>query len=682
MKYARKPIAVAIAVALPALWQTAAAESATVLDEMVITAPRMEEPLKIVTDPKQPRQPLPAHDGADFLKTIPGFSVIRKGGTDGDPVLRGMAGSRLNILLDGEQILGGCGGRMDPPTAYIFPEAYDRVTVIKGPQSVVNGAGSSAGSVLFERDVKRLAAPGIRGNGSVMVGSFGRHDEVIDVTGGTPDVYVRGTATNTRSDDYKDGSGRKVHSSYERWSANGAIGWTPDNDTRLELSAATSDGRAAYADRMMDGVLFKRENVGLKFLKKNLSPLVERLEAQVYYNYIDHVMDSYSLRAGNPAAAGAVSNPDRLTVGGRVVTTLRLADPTQLKLGIDHQFNQHTARSGAAPGYAGAYTGKPRTDDGVFHQTGVFGEATHFLSERQRLIGGLRIDAWKATDQRTGFSTSGKTRSETLTSGFARYEQDIGGDTTVYAGLGHAERFPDYWELISQGKQSVDSNSAFNTKSEKTTQLDVGAIYRSGRWSASVSGFYGKVKDYILIDRFNTRARFGKGGTTDPTLTRNVDATTWGGEAGIAYAFSSNWKADATLAYVRGENDSDGTPLAQLPPLETRLGLTYDNKVWSVGSLLRLVSRQNRVDVNKGNIVGQDIGATAGFAVFSLNAGYRPKKGVLVSAGVDNLFDKTYAEHISKAGASGMSAPAGYDQTIRVNEPGRTLWMKAQIALD
>lgn len=681
MKYARKPIAVAIAVALPALWQTAAAENATVLDEMVITAPRMEEPLKIVTDPKQPRQPLPAHDGADFLKTIPGFSVIRKGGTDGDPVLRGMAGSRLNILLDGEQILGGCGGRMDPPTAYIFPEAYDRVTVIKGPQSVVNGAGSSAGSVLFERDVKRLAAPGIRGNGSVMVGSFGRHDEVIDVTGGTPDVYVRGTATNTRSDDYKDGSGRKVHSSYERWSANGAIGWTPDNDTRLELSAATSDGKAAYADRGMDGVLFKRENVGLKFLKKNLSPLVERLEAQVYYNYIDHVMDSYSMRAGDPSKGMAVSNPDRLTVGGRVVTTLRLADPTQLKLGIDHQFNQHTARSGAAPGYAGAYTGKPRTDDGVFHQTGVFGEATHFLSERQRLIGGLRIDAWKATDQRTGFSTSGKTRSETLTSGFARYEQDIGGDTTVYAGLGHAERFPDYWELISQGKQSVDSNSAFDTKSEKTTQLDVGAIYRSGRWSASVSGFYGKVKDYILIDRFNTRARFGKGGTTDPTLTRNVDATTWGGEAGIAYAIGRNWKADATLAYVRGENDSDGTPLAQLPPLETRLGLTYDNQVWSVGSLLRLVSRQNRVDINKGNIVGQDIGATAGFAVFSLNAGYRPKKGVLVSAGVDNLFDRTYAEHISKSG-TGAFVPAGYDQTIRVNEPGRTLWMKAQIALD
>ncbi|NNE39244.1 MAG: TonB-dependent receptor plug domain-containing protein, partial [Gammaproteobacteria bacterium] len=72
----------------------------------------MEESLVVDTDPKAPRQPLPAHDGADYLKTIPGFSVIRKGGTDGDPVFRGMAGSRLSMLVDGENILGGCGMRM------------------------------------------------------------------------------------------------------------------------------------------------------------------------------------------------------------------------------------------------------------------------------------------------------------------------------------------------------------------------------------------------------------------------------------------------------------------------------------------------------------------------------------------------------------------------------------------
>lgn len=678
MQFARKPIALAVAFALPAMWQTAIAQStpSTTLEEMVITAPRMEEPLKIVTDPKQPRQPLPAHDGADYLKTIPGFSVIRKGGTDGDPVLRGMAGSRLNILLDGEQILGGCGNRMDPPTAYIFPEAYDRVTVIKGPQSVMNGPGSSAGAVLFERDIKRFSEPGVKASGSVTLGSFGRNDEVLDVRGGNSDFYAQGVGTHSRADDYKDGNGRAVHSRYDRWSGNAALGWTPDNNTRLELSAAMSDGQAAYGDRTMDGVKFKRENVGLKFLKKNLSPLVEKIDVQLYYNYIDHVMDNYSLRTKPAASMFMVSNPDRETLGGRAVIGLRLAEMTKASVGIDYQTNKHTLRSASSMTNIPNYSANARVEDANFRNYGLFGELNHLLGERDRLIGGLRIDNWNAQDKRTTTITAGQSRSKTLTSGFGRYEHDLNGSpTTLYAGLGHSERFPDYWELISASKESASTNSAFNTNPEKTNQLDVGAIYKAGQWSASVSGFYSKINDYIMIQSGVVKT----GPNRTVSIVRNVDATTWGGEAGVAYAITSNWKADATLAYVHGNNDTDGTALAQLPPLETRLGLTYDNKVWSVGSLLRLVSEQDRFDANKGNIVGQDIGRTPGFAIFSLNAGYRPKKGMLLSAGVDNLFDKTYAEHISR---SGSTAITGFEQTTRVNEPGRTAWLKAQIALD
>ena len=52
---------------------------------LVVTSVAPQSPLTVVTDPRQPRQPVPASDGADYLKTIPGFNVIRKGGTDGDP---------------------------------------------------------------------------------------------------------------------------------------------------------------------------------------------------------------------------------------------------------------------------------------------------------------------------------------------------------------------------------------------------------------------------------------------------------------------------------------------------------------------------------------------------------------------------------------------------------------------
>ena len=656
----------------------------TTLPVVVITGSPMAEPLTVITDPRAPRQPVPAHDGADYLKTIPGFSVIRKGGTDGDPVFRGMAGSRLNILLDGEQILGGCGNRMDPPTAYVFPEAYDRITVLKGPQTVRFGPGNSAGTVLFERDGKRLAAPGWKFDGSLTVGSFGRNDQVADIRAGTPDFYVRGIATRTDADDYEDGDGRKVHSAYTRWSTGAAVGWTPDDNTRLELSALKSDGEAAYGDRAMDGVKFDRENIGLRFEKRRIAPWLDKIEAQVYYNYVDHVMDNYSLRSKPAAAMYMVSNPDRETTGGRFAATLRPSGNTVLIAGADYQRNIHSLRSGSGmtpPAYATA----ARKEDANFDNWGVFGELTRTLGEQQRVVAGLRADRWHGEDKRamvsgTGYSfanpTAGQSRDKTLSSGFARYEADGVAAGTLYAGIGHAQRFPDYWELISAGKESPGSGSAFaSTRPEKTSQLDIGWLRTAGAMTVSLSGFYNRIDDYILIQSGVVKT----GPNRTVTVVRNVDATTWGGEASVGYRFARAWRFDGSLAYVRGDNDSDGTPLAQLPPLDTRFGLTYEGQGWSLGGLLRLVAEQNRYDPNKGNIVGQDLGRTPGFGVFSINGGWRPKKGVLLSAGIDNLFNKNYAEHISRSGATMIS---GFEQTARVNEPGRNFWLRAQIALD
>ena len=651
------------------------------LDELVVTAPQSSEPLTVTTDPKKPRQPVPAHDGADYLKTIPGFSIIRKGGTDGDPMLRGMAGSRLNILLDGEQILGGCGGRMDPPTAYVFPAAYDRITVLKGPQTVLYGPGNSAGTVLFERSIDRAAQAGLHGTAALMLGSYGRHDEMLSATGGTADYYLRADATRSHANDYQDGAGVAVHSRYTRWSGNAALGWTPDDNTRLELTLAKSDGEAAYADRGVDGSKFARDNYGVKFEKQRMGGTLDAVEAQAYYNYVDHVMDIYTLRSGNPASMMAAMNPDRKTSGGRVAGSLQLAESAQLKLGLDAQNNVHTNRSGAAPGYMGDYTLKARTRDAEFKNIGVFGEWHQDMSDTRRVIAGLRADSWQATDFRTMIMrdmmttvmnpTANQTRKETLPSGFVRYEQDVDLGTW-YAGVGRTSRAPDYWELFN--KESLTTASAFDTRSEKTTQLDVGMNYRTGAFTGSVSAFYNKINDFNLI-----QSNVNKGTMMMPsyvTVTRNVDASTYGAELGASYAVSDSWKADGSLAYVRGSNDTDGTALGQMPPLEMRLGVNYDDKVWSFGALLRAVAAQDRVAANQGNIAGQDIAATSGFGVFSLNGGWRPNKSVKVTGGVDNLFNKTYAEHISRAG----TMVTGYTQTTRVNEPGRNVWIKGDFA--
>lgn len=670
MQHRQTRLAAAL-IALPFALPVAAAEETTLAPQVVTAAP-MSEPLTVVTDPRAPRQPIPALDGADILKTIPGFSVIRKGGTSGDPVFRGMAGSRLNILLDGENILGGCGGRMDPPTAYVFPESYDRMTVLKGPQTVIHGPGNSAGTVLFERSRERASEAGGAVDASITAGSFQRLDLMGEGRYATPDFYVRGTATRTRADDYEDGDGNDVHSAYKRWSGTVALGWTPDDDTVLELTYARSDGEAAYADRTMDGTVFDRENVGLRFEKRKLSPVVEKLEALVYRNYIDHVMDNFSLRDGTMPGMRMVSNPDRLTRGARVAADLRLAEPTLLTIGVDGQSNDHTLRSAMGVNAEDAYQDKARSTDATFRNHGVFGELRHELGDQDRLIGGLRVDRWRAKDHRSGaIVTAGQRRSDTLTSGFARWEHDLAdGAATAYAGLGRSERFPDYWELISQNKQSLTTNSAFLTKPEQTTQLDLGINWDAGTVSGSVSAFYADIDDYILIDKVT------KGGGV--TTVRNIDARSYGLEAGLAWRFSRNWQTDASLAWVHGRNRTDDTALAQQPPLEARFGLNWHNGTWSAGALWRLVAAQNRVDPGKGNIAGQDVDKTGGFGVFSLNAGYRINERVKIAAGIDNLFDRKYAEHLSKSGAD----IPGYETGTRINEPGRTLWMKASLRLD
>ena len=371
------------------------------LSPIVITAIAPSSPLTVVTNPKDPRQPVPASDGGDYLKTIPGFALVRNGGTNGDPVLRGMFGSRLNILTNGGMMLGACPGRMDAPTSYISPETYDKLTVIKGPQTVLWGPGASAGTILFEREPEQFGELGTRVNASVLAGSNGRFDKVIDAAAGGPLGYVRVIGNQAHADDYKDGNNDTVASRYDKWNGDVAVGFTPDADTLLELTAGRGDGEARYAGRGMDGSQFLRESLGLRFEKSNIGEVLDKVEAQVYYNYADHVMDNYSLRvpSGTGMMAGPMaSNVDRRTLGARIKATWRWAD-VQLISGLDAQTNEHRARSSMG---IDTYKDLPRNKDANFHNYGVFGELTWYAADNDRLITGARLGQGLPSTHRLG----------------------------------------------------------------------------------------------------------------------------------------------------------------------------------------------------------------------------------------------------------------------------------------
>lgn len=616
---------------------------------MVVSAP-LTSPLTSVTSTKTPE--LSASDASEHLKSMPGFSQIRNGGTNGDPVLRGMFGSRLRILTDGGEILGACPGRMDAPSSYISPESFDLLSIVKGPQTVLWGPGNSAGTVRFDRAPTHFDQAALKGDVSLLTASNSRWDENANFSTGNEDGYMRLMGNTSRASDYKDGNGTRIPSRWDKWNADMALGWTPDKDTLLELTAGTGDGKASYAGRAMDGAQFKRQSLGASFEKSNIGEVFDKFEAKIHYNYANHVMDNHSLRdSGGSIVPKKTAQRDTRSVNGRMMGTWLWSD-FELQSGMDMQTSSYRK-----------YAVSQWVQDARFHNIGVFSELSWTADDQNKLVTGARLDrTW--VDNFT--STGQVARNDIMPAGFIRLEHTLEDlPVMLYAGLGYTERFPDFWELFSKSTAADGHSSTFDSiASEKTTQLDIGAKYSGEKLDGWVSAYAGRVSDFILFNYDEAN-----GGTK---RIGNVDATIMGGEAGLNYKLTDSLKADASLAYSWGQNRSDKRPLPQMPPLESRLGLTWQEGNWSTTGLLRLVSPQHRVAMNEGNVVGKDFDRSNGFAIFSANAAYAIVEDIKVSAGVDNIFNRTYSEHLNLAGNSAF----GYSGTSPVNEPGRTWWAK------
>ena len=649
------PLALACAALFTPLVYAQDSAPTTTLDEVVVTAIHDQSAVQVVTDPKIPRQPVPASDAADYLQTIPGFSAVRSGGTNGDPVFRGQFGSRLPLLTNGMQMLGACPGRMDTPSSYIAPETFDVLTLIKGPQTVLWGPGASAGVVRFERERPDFAAGPVNFTASLLGASAGRNDQNADLAAGNDQFYARISANHSHGQDYKDGDGTSIPSGWNKWNADAALGWTPDADTLVELSAGAGDGWARSAARGMDGTQFRRDSLGLRLQKQNITPWLSKVEAQIYRNEADHLMDNFQRRPLPPGKMAMASNVKRVVTGGRIAATLQPTPALTADIGLDLQRNTHEGRSGMGM----SYLNQPWVRDAKFANLGLFSELRWQAAPSTLWVGGLRLDRAQAWDYRNPASTHKRDESA-LPSGFVRWEQTLASGATTYVGLGHVQRFPDYWELIS-GK----AGNVFATlEPEKTTQLDVGANWKGQNWQFWTSAYAGMVRDFILFDY-----------ASNPSKARNIDARTAGFELGGSYKLAPAWTAQATVAYTWGSNRSDGTALPQMPPLEARLGLDYAQGPWTAGALWRLVAAQHRYTQDQGNVVGRDMGASSGFGVLSLHASYRVQRQLKITVGVDNLLDKTYAEHLNLAGNAGFGFPAN----TRLNEPGRTLWLRADM---
>ena len=622
---------------------------------------------------------LPA-DGGDFLKQLNGVSGSRFGGRGIEPIIRGQSQTQLNVLLDGAYVHGGCPNRMDPPASWAALETYENVKVEKGVQTLQHGSGGSGGTVLFERDTRSILDPedGWSGKASATTMSNGvKHDVSADVTKAFQQGYARVFTQDREADNYEDGDGKEVRASYTHKQAGVVLGLTPTEDRLLEYSYENNDfSDALYPGASMDSPEESGSIQRLKYQDK-LDGKINTIEADVYSSNIDHLMDNYSLRTQTGTKMAVPTTSD--TVGGKLALTSNIGD-TDVTYGLNVQNRERNAENkniSAGGTVTGLMWPEASTD-----QTGIFAEATRKFATGDKLKYGVRVDQVDAAAAKAGVVAGGRTanqnytavygygatdKTETNVSGLLRYDKALNDTTTAFAGVSRTvrtadetERFISKWGMTAPDRWVGNPN----INPEKHNQLDLGISQQRGkvRWTGTV--FADQVDDYILRDKVTTGAQTGA------QIYRNVDAEILGAELGAETKLTDKLRLAADVAYVKRTDTTDDRPIAQTPPVNGKVQLDYNAGKWSAGTRVRFAAGQDRIDT--AMIGATEVGESAGYTTLDTYGRYNLNKSTKVRFGVDNVLDKTYAEHVSRRNLD-------LGGTVeRVNEAGRSAWLKLE----
>jgi iron complex outermembrane receptor protein len=634
--------------------------------------------------------PVPIGDGADLLRRIAGVSVGRMGGHGLEPRIRGLGESSLNVLLDGAYVHGGCPNRMDPPSSFAAPNGFDRITVLKGVQSLRYGAGGSGGTLLFERSPTVLPVDQPwRADVRSAYGSWHRNPEVgVDAAFGRGSFYLRALGEMRSFDSYEDGDGNTVRSAYDSLNGSLIIGFGKQEKGVLELGLeSTRTDDALFAGAGMDSPEDSNDTVRLKLRRGNKLGGWSDLRADLYFSAVDHLMDNYSLRPlSAPMAMRVPSTSD--TFGGRLSADRERAGRLRLTLGIDYQENVREALR-----YAGPHPERVTNlqsamwPDTALAQGGLFVEGERLLGSESRLRFAGRIDRFTATAAKADLQPLGVNRSpnelydlyygsraedwsDTDASALLRYERRLRSRLTLFTGLSRSLRPADATErYLGSDNPSEPKRWVGNPRLEpsKHHQLDLGVAATGKRSYWALTGFTDQVEDFILRDRAHGQEGICQGDSA--SIYRNAEARLIGLELEGRQSLGSRFDLSGTAGWVRGDNREDDRPLAQIPPLQGRLGLRYDDDRWAGTLGLRWATRQTRVDDDPRTGSGLDFGETSGYAVLDLSGSFEISAELAVVAGADNLLDHTYSDHLNRGN---LFDP----DPIRVNEPGRSLWVR------
>lgn len=621
-----------------------------------------------------------SHDGADILNSIEGFSSIRKSASYGfDPVFRGFKNEQLNIIINGAQTAtAACPNRMDPPSSQVAPNMISHIEVQKGPHSLRygNSFGATVNYIPVaprfgdKVDVYGRITGSYETNGEII-----RNEGVVGISGKKYDLSLFGSFG--KGSDYKDGDANSIPARFSRSSAGINLGLKLTDKQFINASATRNFARdtdfpALPMDlRSDDTWLFNVRH------EANLSGnLLKSWKSAAYATIVDHKMDNL-LKNLNPRIMNA-STPAKTSTWGARTEGHWSAQNFSLFAGGDFRI-ENSQGERTREFIAGPNAGKTFYDNvwqnGTISRSGLFAEfKKNYQAVTAILSGRLELNQSGIGDGASEFINNYGETSETqvnpaLSLGAVTLSKN-GYSAGLWLGTARrsgsmTERFINYFP-VGQDAYELLGNPLI--KPETNNQADLNLSYKSPKTIISADIFASLVNDYIsaVIDTSLKPRLMG------PGVRRFVNI-----KSAFRTGFELSWKQTimsvmqqkVAIAYTYGQNTVTDEPLPEIAPMEFRYSLTgaFFKEKLRPSLHLRHTLEQNRVSSEFGE------SKTPAFTLLDVNLYWQITKIISAGAGVTNLFDVAYYEHLNR--------PIGGTPPKPIYAPGRSIFVSLSVDL-
>lgn len=660
------------------------------LDPVVVTATRPALPSAASVDRDDARNDS-VRDSAAMIESVPGAAVVRNGAQTGILQLRGLSQDRVKIRIDGMEISPACPNHMDPPMHYISPADIEAIQVTAGLTSVVQGGDSIAGTVTANtKGLRYSTSGGFEFSGRAKAGYSGAnsgHESNLSFNLGGSGAALRYSGDTLQGGDLKYAGGTARLTGYDsvRHQLEGGIK-AGDGEAGVSFGQHRSKDVGTPAlgmDMIKDDAHSVRVGYNGRFnFGSGTSNIAGSVEARIYQHKIDHEMNNFTLRTYTPAAqrmkAPATSDDNGFVLG---FTLPKGADI--FRVGVDGHNNDFNVYQQSL----GSGMIRDLVPNASRDRQGIYAELEAKPDPTWRTVLGLRHETVSTSAstvarsmgagdaaERDAFNLASRDKTDRNWDLTATARHTVGSALAWEFGIARKIRSPSLIERYlwkpSSTYGSADGQNylgKIDLKPEVSNQLAVSADWQQGGAYVKPTFFYNRVNDYIQGVAARSAANVAV------LQFSNIRAQLHGIDGAFGYQLDGAWKLDGILSYVRGENRDNNDNLYRIAPLRMTLALEYNSGPWNAAVEGKGAARQTHVSAYNAET------ETGGWGILNLRAAYRFGKLAKVSVGIENLFDKFYADHLSgKNTVNNAALGGGLAIGQRVPNAGRFAYVSAE----